>query len=220
MSAVSMASLYVTEAELALLLEGCGISGLWLPGDVGEALQEGIDISRALASLVREELLMSGTEEDGLLDYSSPLRAILRVLRDAQFALVARLSGERSPRVLQLGRDSAVLIACDALRAHTMCLRLGDPGDLLEELVDDAAATTMLSTGQGGSFDLEGASTTGGILLTGELYVRNGSEPLMQIQAERREDGDVLVAEVAGVVRREPFTAQVLLQMAREAGAS
>ena len=84
-------TLLLEARELAVLLAGCGIGELYLPGSVSLAVTSENDVTESMMALVRDGLMTQAP--DGVLDYAEDLRDTLRVLRDCSMSVLLWTGG-------------------------------------------------------------------------------------------------------------------------------
>lgn len=201
MSAKYGKTLMLHYAELAFLLEGCGIHGVLMPPGVQTALATQLDFGQAMAGMARDGLMVEG--EGGLLDYEPSLREVLLALRDSAVVLLVRSSDDAfAPLMLHVDAAGkrAVLVHEDTVRDDMACVSAMAPGEAYEDLArvlkggvilrdEDAEALQGLgdsSDGQKAAFKLEvfPRGTTEPVLATYVLVSYQLEEP-SQEQADQ-----------------------------------
>lgn len=217
-------TLLLEARELATLLAGCGIEGLYLPGSVSQAVVAESDVTESMMGLVRAGLMVQAP--DGILDYADDLRDTLRLLRDCRASVLLWTSwlGDQ-PRYLHLCSDRNLLVEVmdDPLRPGSVRVRTVGLAPWCQALIsacakaeaEPADAFWPLPSG------VEVGHVSGpGALFSAWCFRRGSGHPWRLVRALRLRSGSVLAVDPGNVYKTIPLDGPALVELLKEADAT
>jgi hypothetical protein len=214
-------TLLLEARELATLLAGCGIEGLYMPALVSQAVVAESDVTDSMMGLVRDGLMTQAA--DGLLDYAPDLHEVLLVLRDCSLSVLlwADWLGDE-PRYLHLspGQDAAVEVVDDPLRPGSVRVRLVDLDLWCGALVDASsqAKVEFVEVPEALKRGLEVGPVEGrGSLFAAWCFRRGADRPRQLLRGVRLYSGNALVVHPRGGNNVIPLDARSLAGLLKEA---